>query len=245
VIGRPRRSLASCASTNDEAASWAREGAPEGAMVVADAQTKGRGRLGRVWHSPPRENLYLSIVLRPAVDTAKVPPLTLAVGVALAETVASLGVDCELKWPNDVLVDGKKVAGILCEMSGASGKISHVIVGIGVNLNTEQFPEALTLIATSLRRAKHGELVDRDAFVDTLSLRLDEWYARFIAKGPTPIVDAWLTHANLTGRDLVIRNGTEELRGRAEGLDQDGTLLLRTRDGTLHRVVAGEIANAT
>ena len=175
MIGEPRRILAECASTNDEAAAWARQGAPEGAVVIADAQTRGRGRQGRSWHSPPGAALYFSTVLRPKLPLPKLPPLTLAVGVALAETVTALGVPARLKWPNDVLVEGKKLAGILTESATQGGRLEHVIVGIGVNLSVEEFPQGVNAISLH-------EFCDisRDEFVSALCERLDAWYRRFL-----------------------------------------------------------------
>src|SRR4051794_14278733 len=149
-LGRAYRHLAECRSTNDEAAAWARAGAPHGALVIADAQTGGRGRLGRTWHSPPGENLYFSTVLRPEIPPHRAPPLTLAVGVALADAVREAGCDAQLKWPNDLLLDGKKVAGILTEMTTSGGRVEFVVIGIGVNLDARAFPAELDGRATSI-----------------------------------------------------------------------------------------------
>jgi BirA family biotin operon repressor/biotin-[acetyl-CoA-carboxylase] ligase len=226
MIGCERRFFAECASTNDEAAAWARQGAPEGAVVIADAQTRGRGRLGRQWHSPPGAALYFSTVLRPKLPLQKLPPLTLAVGVALAETVASFGVDAKLKWPNDLLLDGKKLAGILTESATQGGRLEHVIVGIGVNLLIDEFPPGLNAI--SLHR-------DRDEVVEVLCQRLDDRYRRFVA-GESPAA-AWKAFADFWGKKLRLSSGEE---GIAEDLDDDGALRLRTANGLL-RVSTGEV----
>ncbi|HEY2749156.1 MAG TPA: biotin--[acetyl-CoA-carboxylase] ligase, partial [Polyangia bacterium] len=141
-LGRAWRHLPRVGSTNDEAAAWARAAtaAPHGAVVVADAQDAGRGRLGRKWHSPQGESLYLSVVLRPPLPPHRVPPLTLAAGIAVAEALVAYEVTPALKWPNDVQLDGKKVAGILTEMSADLDRVHHLVVGIGVNLNGRAFP---------------------------------------------------------------------------------------------------------
>jgi len=192
-LGREWRWLPECGSTNDEAAAWARAGAPTGAVVVADAQTKGRGRLGRSWHSAAGAALFFSTVMRPKVEVAKLPPLTLAVGVALAETVARFDVSPTLKWPNDLLVRGKKLAGILTESACQGARLLHVVVGIGVNLNVDEFPPELSAIATSLHRER-GAAVDRAAFTSCLCERLEVWHDRFVAGGLDDVMTAWRTY---------------------------------------------------
>jgi len=138
-LGRNHVHVATCASTNDLAAAEARGGAPTGTLVTTDAQTAGRGRLGRAWHAPPGENLTFSVVLRPTRPAAEIPPMTLLVGAALAEALGHLGFDARVKWPNDVLLrpEGRprKVAGILTEAATAGMEVGHVIMGIGLNVN--------------------------------------------------------------------------------------------------------------
>jgi BirA family biotin operon repressor/biotin-[acetyl-CoA-carboxylase] ligase len=232
------RRIASCGSTNDEAAKWAREGAPAFSVVVADAQTHGRGRLGRVWQSPPGENLYFSTVLRPAISPQHAAPITLAAGVAVAEALTRIGAAPTLKWPNDVLVSGKKIAGILSEMSTRGMRLEHVIVGIGVNVLSHP-PELPT---TSICKVL-GHAIDRDAVLDEVLASLRVWHDRFIAHGPAPIVEAWRAHCNFFGARVTVTSGVEKLTGIAEALESDGALRLRTDDGVVHRIVAGELAS--
>jgi BirA family transcriptional regulator, biotin operon repressor / biotin---[acetyl-CoA-carboxylase] ligase len=239
-LGRAWRHLPECGSTNDEAAAWARAGAPAGAVVTAEAQTKGRGRLGRQWHSPPGESLYLSVVLRPRLDPPRVPPLTLAAGVAVAEAVARFDVEPALKWPNDVLAGGKKLSGILTEMATRGMGIEHVVVGVGVNLNGAAFPPELQPIATSLR-LQRGAPVDVAAFAATLCERLEVWIDRFVAEGPPAVTDAWVRFAPFFGGRVTVTAAAGPLAGIAEGLDPDGALRLRTDDGRTVRVIAGEL----
>ena len=261
-FGRVARLLDRCGSTNDEAAAWARAAlgdqgagrAPEGAVVIAAEQSGGRGRLGRRWHSPPGESLYLSLVLRPRIAPHLAPPLALVAAVALAEAVEAAGAAPELKWPNDVLLDGRKLAGILIEMatSGATQGhviehvIEHVIVGIGVNLRTTVFPEELGGRATSLALALPGLSTD-DARLDPLAFGaallgyLEVWYHRFLDEGPAPVVAAWKRRARLLGRHVTVHSGNEHHSGVAEDLDPDGALVLRLDSGARLRVVAGEI----
>jgi BirA family biotin operon repressor/biotin-[acetyl-CoA-carboxylase] ligase len=239
-LGRSCRRLPIIGSTNDEAASWARAGAPHGAVVIADGQQKGRGRMGRIWHSPPGESLYFSVVLRPPLAPRMAPPLTLVAAVALAETVRATGArELELKWPNDLLLDGKKLAGILTEMATTGEKIDHVVIGIGVNLHGREFPDDLATRATSL--ALSGITVERARFAANLCGALEQWYERFMIDGPAPIVAGWKSHARLFGREVTVANGRARATGIAEDLDAEGALLLRSKEGTIVRIVAGEL----
>ncbi|MCS6927435.1 MAG: biotin--[acetyl-CoA-carboxylase] ligase, partial [Candidatus Binatia bacterium] len=152
-LGRPLHIFPTLDSTNTYAARLARDGAPEGTVVIADMQTGGKGRLGRTWVSPPHVNLYLSVILRPPVSIAAAPSLNLLAGVAVAETIASVcGLRPSIKWPNDVLVNDKKVCGILAEMQVSASTLCAVILGIGVNINAplSAFPEELRDKASSL-----------------------------------------------------------------------------------------------
>lgn len=239
-LGRAWRHLERCASTNDEAAAWARAGAPSGAVVTADAQTKGRGRQGRAWYSPPGTSLYLSVVLRPGMPPSAAPPITLAAGVAVAEAIAQEGVSPQLKWPNDVTLGGRKVAGILTEMLSSGERIDHLVIGIGVNLNVDDFPDELRTIATSIARER-GAPVDRARFAAALCERLEVWVERFYADGAQAVVAGWRTFAGFLGRTIAIAAGAESVSGVAEDLEPDGALRLRTADGRVLRVIAGEV----
>jgi BirA family biotin operon repressor/biotin-[acetyl-CoA-carboxylase] ligase len=240
-LGRAWRHIASVGSTNDEAAAWARAGAPAGAVVVADEQTRGRGRLGRRWHSPPGESLYLSVVLRPPLPPHRVPPLTLAAGVAVAEALIASDVMPSLKWPNDVLIDGKKVAGILTEMSADVDRVHHLVVGIGVNLNVRRFPDELAAIATSVLQAR-GTPVVRAELAAVLCARLEHWFDQFVADGAAGVVAAWKQHARFFGQRVHVSAGRDQLDGVAEDVEDDGALRLRLDDGRALRVVAGELS---
>jgi len=246
-LGRAWKHLATCSSTNDEAAAWARAGAPAGAVVTADAQTQGRGRQRRPWHSPPGDSLYLSTVLRPSLDPALLPPITLAAGVATAEAIARFGVVPQLKWPNDLLVaaaDGtRKVAGILTEMSSSGRKVEHLIVGVGVNLNATNFPDELRPIASSLRLVG-GAPVDRAGFAAVLCERLEDWLNQFSDGGSAVVVAGWKRFATFFGRRVQVRAGATLLTGVAEDLAPDGALLVRTDEGVVQRVIAGELGDA-
>jgi BirA family biotin operon repressor/biotin-[acetyl-CoA-carboxylase] ligase len=227
-----------------------RAGAESGLVVLADSQTAGRGRLGRVWHSPPGENLYLSVLLRPARPAAEIPPLTLLAGAAVAESLAALGLAPRLKWPNDVELverrDGgerrRKVAGILTETATAGHRVEQVVVGIGLNVNGTSFPPELADRATSLRRAL-GRSIDRQQLLAAVLGALEALYEDFERRGPAAAVEAFIAHAALPARVRLGSAGAagQIVGGTALGVDPDGALRFRDDDGRVHRVVSGEL----
>jgi BirA family transcriptional regulator, biotin operon repressor / biotin---[acetyl-CoA-carboxylase] ligase len=241
-FGRALRCLERAGSTNDEAAAWARAGAPAGAVVLAEAQEHGRGRLGRDWHSPPGENLYFSLVLRPPRPPHELPPLTLAAGLAVFDLCAARGLQPELKWPNDVLLGGKKVAGVLTEMSAEAERVLHVVVGVGLNVNGTVFPASLRARATSLRLAvgPGAPPVPRAALLAELLLGLEARYDDFARGGPPAVVAAFRERWAGGGRTVRVQTGTTLLRGVARDVDEGGALLVE-RGGTLVRVLSGEV----
>lgn len=241
MIGSPLRHFTECASTNDEAANWAKQvhdRAPHGAVVVADAQTQGRGRQGRVWHSPPGENLYVSVVLRPKLPMQKLPPLTICAGLAVCEVVNSLGVEASIKWPNDVYVGDRKLAGILTEMSTRSHGEGHVVIGIGLNVNSQGFPSELK--ATSLR-LESGAEHDRKKVLGALLVGLDSWVERYCEEGVAMLSEAFAAQNWLRGKAVEATVKGETVRGEVAGLGEDGSLVLRGEGGQEFRVIAGEV----
>lgn len=242
-LGRRYVFLPSCGSTNDEVASRAGLGEAEGLLVASDRQAHGRGRRGRTWHSPPGENLYFSLLLRPALAAHQVAPLALLAGAALARTLAGLGLSPRLKWPNDVLLDTpqglRKVAGILTEMASEGGRVRHVVVGIGVNVSTRAFPTELAQRATSL--AQVGDRAfERLPIVASFLAVFEPAYDDFVAQGPAGALAAWQRFA-LLGQACWVEAGAGRLAGVAEAVDETGALLMRTPDGRLVPVHAGEI----
>jgi len=247
-LGRAFEWRASCGSTNDLAAERARAGAPTGLVIVADAQTAGRGRLGRRWHSPADENLYLSIVLRPTRPPSEIPPITLLAGAAVARALTTFGLQPRLKWPNDVeLVDEtgrrRKVAGVLTEMASAGGSALHVVVGIGINANAVEFPPEIAERATSLRRAL-GRAIDRVALLAALLDAFEPLSEEFDRRGPAAAVEAFEAHAAFPAPCRVTALGRpgEQIEGLALGVEPDGALRLQDETGQIHRVISGELS---
>lgn len=242
-IGRNLTCLPETASTNAVAFQLAEQGAEEGTAVIADAQSGGKGRRGRVWSSPAGVNLYCSVVLRPAIMPHEAPQLTFLSAVAVARAIeGTTALHPEIKWPNDVLIDGRKVAGLLNEMSAETDGINFVILGIGVNLNMAQaqFPGDLRAPATSLMLEQGGP-VNRARFTARLLGELDRLYAVFLADGFGPVREEWQQRCNARGREIVVsEGGAESLRGVFHGIDADGALLLRT-SGEVKRIMNGDV----
>jgi BirA family biotin operon repressor/biotin-[acetyl-CoA-carboxylase] ligase len=236
-------------STNRVAQDLAREGAPHGTAVVAESQTAGRGRLGRRFHSPPFQNLYTSIVLRPDLLLPDAPAWTLASAVAVADTVAeAIGRDeaVEIKWPNDVLVDGRKVCGILLELAAEATRVAFLVLGIGVNLNVDPatFPDEFRETATSLA-AHCGRPIDRAAFARALYARLERVLDVCAASGFRGILPRFDARFRMRGRRVRVREfdgGVQE--GWVHGIDDDGALRLALAGGAQVRFLAGDVSLA-
>ncbi len=225
-------------STNDEAKRMAHEGAPEGTVVVAARQTAGRGRRGRAWVSA-EGNLFLSVILRPRIAPADAPPLAPAMGLAVAlaiEEVAPLS--AELKWPNDVKVGGRKVAGVLSESLVSAGALSAVIVGIGLNVGAELPPElaeiATTLSREAVRNVRKGEI--EEALLKSIA----DVYARFLDGGFAAVHDEWQARDALLGTEVRIDTGTRVVTGTARGITAAGALRVESA-ATLTEITTGEI----
>jgi BirA family biotin operon repressor/biotin-[acetyl-CoA-carboxylase] ligase len=244
-LGKPLRFFSTIDSTNTYAACLVREGAAEGTVVIADAQSGGKGRLGRSWISPPGVNLYLSAILRPPVPVATAPQLNLLAAVAVADTIVEV---CSLmptiKWPNDVLVNGKKVCGILAEMQTEASVLRAVVLGIGVNLNAPltAFPEELRDKASSLLLAG-GQPVDRPTFTASLLTHLEKLYILWLQEGFPAVRPAWERYAaGMLGKRISVAVQEGTVMGTVLGLDVDGALLLREEPGRAsRRILAGDV----
>jgi len=228
-------------STNAKAFELARNGAPEGAVVIAETQTKGKGRIGRKWESPAGMNLYLSIILRPKVAPQGAQGLTFVAAVAAAEAVLANGVKPAVKWPNDILIGGRKTAGILLEMDSEPDRVHFVIAGIGVNLNIKQdsFPEYISQTATSLIE-ETGSPVDRAVFTANLLASMERWYGVYLSEGFVPVLAAWKGYFASAGRPVKVTFFDKTVTGVCAGVDEDGALLLE-RDGRIERVLSGDV----
>ncbi len=230
-------------STNDVAFKLAEEGAPEGTVVVAESQRRGKGRLGRHWESPPGVNLYCSIILRPPILPQKASQLTFLSAVAVARAVAATtSLQPAIKWPNDVLVEGRKVAGLLNEMSAETEKVNFVVLGVGININMEQtqFPADLRHPASSLA-IEAGGTISRIGVTRAFLKALDALYDDYLAHGYEPVRTEWLDRSNMVGRKVRVSFHDSEVSGEVMGIDDDGALLLKLPNGRSERVLAGDV----
>jgi BirA family biotin operon repressor/biotin-[acetyl-CoA-carboxylase] ligase len=243
IVGRDIRVFERTTSTNDLIARLARDGIREGAVVFAESQSRGRGRLGRLWISPARKGLWFSILLRPDLPPQSATQLTVAAATALARAIAlQTGLVPEIKWPNDILIRGKKVAGILTELTAELDHVKEMVLGIGVDVNWDaaELPPDLRKTATSLR-IETGQALDRAELAVAILRELDGDYDR-IRRGQFELVAAeWRRRCGTLGRQVSIRIGDRVIRGRAESLDAEGALLLRTQHGRLERIIGGDV----
>jgi BirA family transcriptional regulator, biotin operon repressor / biotin---[acetyl-CoA-carboxylase] ligase len=243
IIGRDIRVFQETSSTNDAAEKLARDGVDEGVVVFAESQTKGRGRLGRKWISPMKKGLWFSVLLRPDLRPSAATQLTVAAATALVRAIRSqTSLDPQIKWPNDILLDGRKIAGVLTELSAELDRVKHVILGIGVdvNLTNTDFPPELRKVATSLR-IETGRTWRRADLAAAILIELEQDYQRIRDGKFGAIADEWERHCTTLGHRVSIQMGPRILQGRAESLDPDGALLLRTDHGHLERIIGGDV----
>lgn len=243
VIGRDIRVFQQTSSTSDVAERLARDGVKEGVVVFAETQTAGRGRLGRQWISPAGKGLWCSVLLRPELRPQEITRLTVVAAVALARAVRrQTGLRPDIKWPNDLLLQGRKFAGILTELSAELDRVRHVTLGLGVDVNllARDFPPEVRPLATSLR-LELGSEVDRPALAAALLEELDADYERVRRGRFEAVANEWEAQCGTLGREVVIRVGARRLEGRAEALDEEGALLVRTEHGRLERVTGGDV----
>lgn len=232
-------------STSDWAKKLAKMGAQEGTVTVAETQTAGRGRLGREWASP-QGGLWLSIVLRPKLKASEAAKLVFVASLAVAELLhEKYGLRTETKWPNDVLVDGKKICGILAEMNTKGERVNSVILGIGVNANfaDDVLPELVNAHATSIEK-EFGKKIRLESLLKELLEKMETIYGRYLETGFAPLLEQWKQYAEFLGRMVVITDQEERLNGLALDVDLDGALILKLEDGTKRRILVGDLVFA-
>ena len=246
-IGKRIHHFQTLDSTNSKAYELALNGAEEGEVVIAESQEKGKGRLGRQWFSPPFLNVYVSLILRPKIPPHQASLVTLMAAGATADAIRNFsGLLPLIKWPNDILLRDRKVAGLLNEIHSEIDRIHFVILGIGVNLNMDEkmFSKEIRNIATSLK-IETGQTVSRKDFLQSLFLELERWYAMFSREGNAVILEAWRDRAHIKGKHVKVTSFGETLVGRAIDIDSDGALILETKGGRQKRVVAADVEYKT
>lgn len=244
VIGREVISYKKLDSTNDAAYALAEKGIKEGTVVIAEEQAKGRGRHGRTWASPSKGGIYLSCILRPEMAPRDIPQITLIAAVSVAKAIRSAaGVMATIKWPNDILVDGRKVCGILTEMKAEQDAIAFLILGIGINVNTplRQLPKGATSLREELRRLGRDAPLSRVELVRKVLECLEEDYFVLQKKGSGPIIEEWKELSLMIGARVKVTLPNRTFEATAHDLDPDGALVVRRESGILERISSGDI----
>lgn len=243
LFGREIHHFREVGSTQEVAKWLAIKGAREGGIVVAEVQTGGKGRRGRLWHSPSG-GIYLSIILRPNISPSHAPVLTLLAGAAIARVLRRLyGLKAELKWPNDVMVGDKKICGILTEIGAETEVVNYCILGIGINANIESshFPSEIRGAATSLKE-ELGKEISRAELTKGVLEEIEHLYFIFRDQGPAPILEEWRALTNTLGAMVKVTDQAKVVEGRAVDVDQDGALILELADGSSKRIIAGDVS---
>ncbi len=235
---RPFQLHAQIGSTNDAARAWGLTGAVTGALVVAEEQTSGRGRFARAWRAPPETALLFSVIVRPALRPSQMPRVSMIGAVAVAECLEAIGLSpVSLKWPNDVLLAGRKVAGILPEADWAGDRLGAVALGIGLNVRVDFGESPLAASAISLETVM-GTQIDRAILLGQILRRIDYWSARI---ADAELLTAWRIRLATIGQQVTATSGSGTISGVASGVDADGGLLITGEGGAIYRVIAGEV----
>ena len=230
-------------STNTEAKKQANLGCPEGSISLSEAQTKGRGRLSRSWFSPSGKGIWLSVVFRPPFNPHDAPKCTLMAAVAVTKAIQSMtGIECGIKWPNDILYQGKKIVGILTEMNAEIDAINYIVIGMGINVNIKQqdFPDELTESATSLSVVA-GHTISRLSLLNAVLVELEQAYEEVVQYGFSKMLDEWRKLSITLGKKVNVIGSGKEFSGTAVDIDHDGGLLVQTEAG-IERVLAGDVS---
>lgn len=239
TIGQKIISFETVSSTMDEAFRLGMEGASEGTIVCAETQSKGRGRLGRAWVSPKGKGIYFSLILRPSLPPSQLPQLTLMTAVALAEASSELaGIDARIKWPNDILVNDQKLAGILTELRAEVDEVKFIVIGIGLNVNTA--PHQLIEEATSLKAAS-GKALNRVEVLQAILYSIEKWYTKLLTGKAEEVMEAWKARSATLKSRVRVTDPTGITEGIAIDLDTDGALLIRKDNGVVIRKTAGDV----
>ncbi|WP_238380673.1 biotin--[acetyl-CoA-carboxylase] ligase [Methanolobus vulcani] len=238
LIGNDVRYYSELESTN----STAREIAPsasEGTVVLAETQKNGRGRMGTEWQSVPG-GLWLSLILKPSIPLENLSKVTLVAGIAVANTLRNMGVDAHIKWPNDVLVKGKKICGILTEVSAEIGKVDYVVLGIGINVNVKlpDLKDDIRRDSTSIAN-EIGKPIDRTSFLASLLYELEQQYIRFKTRQFAEIVDEWINLSDTIGRNVKVTTPIKLIEGKAVGITEKGALVVLDKNNKKHEIIAG------
>lgn len=227
-------------STNDYAKKIGNEES-EGTVIISEEQTKGRGRLGRNWHSNSHEGIWMSIILKPEIIPYKAPFITLIAGASIVEALNKLGVNAKIKWPNDIILNEKKICGILTELSAEIERINHIVLGIGINVKTMEFSQEICGVATSLY--KENYIISRVDIVRNILLEFESLYLEYINNNSKEkVLDICRRYSAIIGKKIYTIKGEEKELVRCLDINEEGNLIIKRNDGSIKEIISGEIS---
>ena len=243
TMGRNIYYFDSVESTQTIAHQKAAKGAPEGTLIIAEEQVKGKGRLSRSWDSAKEKGIWMSLIIRPPLPMEKAPQFTLIAAIALVQAIEqTINIKPEIKWPNDILINGKKISGILTEMRGEPDRINYLVIGIGINVNHElsDFPESLQEKATSLY-IETGEKVARKKIIQVFLLFFEKYYNIYLTKGFSPLKIIWEAYVGSIGKNVTAKTLQGSITGKALGITEQGILMIKDAKGHIHYIYSADI----
>lgn len=240
IIGNNIINFETIDSTNDYAKVVASK-SNEGTVIISEEQTKGKGRIGRQWHSKSKEGIWMSIILKPNMIPQKAPFITLIAGASIAKALNNLGVETMIKWPNDIIINNKKIAGILTELSAEIERINYVVLGIGINVKTMEFSQEISDIATSLY--KEGYKISRVDIVRNILKEFEDLYLQYINQdSKEETLNICRRYSAIIGKDIYLIRGEEKELVRCLDMNQEGNLVVRTKDNIIKEIMSGEVS---
>lgn len=241
--GRETHYFSEIDSTNAKAKQLAADGAPHGTLVLADTQKEGKGRRGRNWSSPSGSGIWMSLIVRPEIIPSKASMLTLVMALSVSKALRELtGLTIQIKWPNDIVINGKKLCGILTEMSAEVDYIHSIVIGVGINVNTTDFPEELMQTATSFY-LETGKMMNRSEIITEILLAFEQYYDTFIKSGDLSLLrEEYNNNLINKNREVKIIQGKEAFTGISKGIEDNGELIVQKEDGTVVNVLSGEVS---
>lgn len=240
VMGRKIVNFETIDSTNDYAKKVALQEL-EGTVIISEEQTKGKGRIGRQWHSKSKEGIWMSIILKPKIVSQKAPFITLIAGASIAKALNNLGIETTIKWPNDIIINNKKIAGILTELSAEIERINYIILGIGINVKTMEFSQEISEIATSLY--KEGHKISRVDIVRNILEEFEKLYIKYINEGSKEeTLNICRNDSAIIGKDVYLIKGEEKELIRCLDINQEGNLVVQTKDNIIKEIISGEVS---
>lgn len=241
-VGRTYKHFNEIDSTNTQCKRECSENIVEGMVIVAEEQSKGKGRLGRSWSSPKGTGIWMSIILTPDIAPVLAPKITIIGAAAVYNALKDMNINVGIKWPNDIVIDGKKVCGILTEMNAEIDRVNYVVMGMGINVNTEEFPEELRDKATSLR-IQCGENINRKELVGKILNYTEYYYDLFKETGSIKeVINICKKGSVVLGKEIRVINGRSEIICKAIDIDEDGELIVKYEDESIHKVISGEVS---